>query len=75
MPQESASGNHRTRRSSLLNRSEVRKFILDAFRTTRSHLGITRVSGEALDVLEAWLRERTRKEVHSHPSMGKTFRI
>lgn len=65
----------RPHRSSLLNRSEVRKFILDTFGRTRAHLGITRVSQEALDTLEAWLRERLRNEVHSHPSIGRTFKL
>ena len=65
----------RLRRASLLNRSEIRKFIIDTFQRTRPHLGITRVSGEAIDKLEFWLREKIRSEIHSHPSVGKTFRL
>jgi len=61
--------------SHLLNRSEVRKFILDAFARGRPHMRISRVSREALDKLEYWLREKIRNEVHSHPSVGKTFRL
>jgi len=63
------------RPSHLINRSEVRKFILDAFGRARPHLRMTRVSGEALDRLEYWLREKIRSEVHSHPSVGKTFKL
>ena len=63
----------RTRSSRLLNRSEVRKFILDSLQRTRPHLRITRVSREALEQLEFWLREKIRGEIHSHPSKGKTF--
>jgi len=59
----------------LLNRSEARKFILDTLQHSRPHLRFTRVSREALDKLEYWLREKIRGEVHSHPSVGKTFRL
>ena len=59
----------------LLNRSEVRKFILDTLRRCRPHLRFTRVSREAMDKLEYWLREKIRSEVHSHPSVGKTFKL
>ena len=65
----------RTRQSHLLNRSEVRKFILDTTRKTRPYLRITRVSGKAIDKLEFWLREKIRSEIHSHPSVGKTFQL
>ena len=70
----SAPGSKSCRRSSLLNKSEVRKFILDTIQRTRPHLRIRRVSREAIEALEAWLREKIRQEVHSHPSVGKTFR-
>jgi len=63
------------RPSHLINRSEVRKFILDTFGRARPHLRISRVSQEALDKLEYWLREKIRIEVHSHPSVGKTFKL
>ena len=62
------------RPSHLINRSEVRKFILDTIGRTRPTLRITRVSQQALDQLEAWLRERIRSAVSSHPSVGKTFK-
>ena len=63
------------RPSHLINRSQVRKFILAAFARERPYLRISRVSGEALDKLEYWLREKIRSEVHSHPSVGKTFKL
>ena len=64
-----------TRTSHLLNRSEARKFILGTLERHRPHLGITRVSQEALEKLEYWLREKIRSEVHRHPSLGKTFKL
>ena len=66
---------NKIRRSRLLNRTEVRRFILDTLQRMRPHLGITRVSGEALDKLEFWLREKIRNEIHTHPSVGKTFQL
>lgn len=63
------------RPSHLINRSEVRKFILDTIQRKRPSLGINRVSGASLDKLEYWLREKIRSEVHSHPSVGQTFKL
>lgn len=65
----------RGRSSGLINRAEVRRFILVQFESKRPQAGITRVSGEALDRIEAWLRSKLRDEVHRHPSVGKTFRL
>jgi hypothetical protein len=63
------------RPSHLINRSEARKFILDSIQRTRPSLGINRVSSASLDKLEYWLREKIRSEVHSHPSVGQTFKL
>ncbi|MCY2929771.1 MAG: hypothetical protein NTV86_09820, partial [Planctomycetota bacterium] len=60
MNQESDSTAHRLRRVSLLNRAEVRRFILDVFHSTRPTLRIARVSAETFDTLEAWLRAKIR---------------
>ena len=76
MNEESDSaGPHRTRWVSLLNRAEVRRFILDLFHSTRPTLRIVRVSAETFDTLEAWLKERIRGQVHCHPSVGKTAKF
>lgn len=66
---------NRVRTTSLINRSEVRRFILARFEKDRPHVGITRVSREALDQIEYWLRNKLRDEVHRHPSLGKTFKL
>ncbi len=65
----------RTKSTSLINRSEVRRFILAQFQKHRPHAGITRVSRQALDEIESWLRSKLRTEVHRHPSLGKTFKL
>ena len=60
---------------SLLNRAAVRRFVLDTLRRDRPYLPITRVSREALDTIEGWLREKVRAEVASHPTLGRTFKL
>jgi hypothetical protein len=64
----------RSRQPRLLNQAQVRRFILDTIHRTRPYLRIHRVSQEAMDRIEGWLREKIRSEVASHPSVGKTFR-
>jgi hypothetical protein len=63
------------RSTSLINRAEVRRLVLALFEKHRPAVGITRVSGQALDQIDAWLRSRIQAEVHRHPSVGKTFRL
>jgi GTP1/Obg family GTP-binding protein len=64
----------RVRQSRLLNQAQVRRFILDTIRRPRPHLRLCRVSQEALDQIETWLRQRIRAAVAGHPSVGKTFK-
>lgn len=70
-----SAASHRTRRVSLLNRAEVRRFVLDLFHTTRPTLRIARVSAGTFDTLEAWLKAKIRNQVHCHPSVGKTAKF
>ncbi len=65
----------RTKSTSLINRAEVRRFVLAQFEKRRPQAGITRVSRQALDQIESWLRSKLRTEVHRHPSLGKTFKL
>ena len=65
----------RVRSGQLLNRAATRRFVLDTVSGTRPYLRITRVSGEALDQIEGWLREKIRSEVARHPSKGRTFKL
>lgn len=61
---------------SLFNRAAVRRFILakvDQHRSGDPH--ITRVSKQAMDLLESELRARIILEVRRHPSIGCTFRM
>lgn len=60
--------------ASLLNRVQVRRFILGKAQQMRPHWGCTRVSAEALADIEADLRRRLTNAVRSHPTRGQTFR-
>jgi len=61
--------------SSILNRSATKKFIIAKFKSLRGDMPITRVSTEALDILEAKLKTMIIEEVRQHPSIGKTFKL
>jgi len=61
-------------KSSLINRSAVKKYILNKFAEDRPHLGFTRVSEAALLLLEAKIQNMLDRAVHTHSSSGKTFR-
>ncbi len=65
----------RSKTTSLINRAETRRFILAQFEKHRPAVGITRVSAEALDQIEFWLRNKLQDEVHRHPSVGRTFKL
>ena len=59
---------------SVTNRAGLKKYILARLKAERPHLGITRVSEEALNRYEFRLREIIDYEISTHPSKGKTFR-
>jgi len=60
--------------SSLINKSAMKKFIIEKFKRLRPGMPITRVSSEALDKIEANLRASVIEDVKRHPSIGKTFK-
>ena len=60
--------------ANLINRSAVKKFVLEHAKITRSGWECKRVSKEYLDNLEARVRLLIEKDVHQHPTLGKTFR-
>ncbi len=59
--------------TSLLNKKAVRGYILGRIEKTRPHLKFNRVSGQAIEDVEAKLKLMINRAVHSHPSTGKTF--
>lgn len=62
--------------SHLLNRSQMKKFILAKIESLRPGMEeqLTRVSKSALDNYEARLRLMIEDDIISHPSCGKTFK-
>ena len=60
----------------LLNKTNVRKFILEKIVNMRGEdFPVYRVSAQALETLEAELRARIVLEVQRCPTVGKTFRM
>jgi hypothetical protein len=57
----------------ILNRAATKKLILKKLESMRPHLGITRVSKDALDRYEYWLVAKIIEDIRSHPTLGKTF--
>ena len=62
----------RTTMTTLINKSKVKRYILDYAATNRSHK-FTRVSQEAIDRVEAAARAAAKSIVTSAPSKGKTL--
>jgi hypothetical protein len=60
----------------MLNKKRVRKYILAAWRIRRlgCTVKMTRVSAEAMETIEAKLRNMIDGMIDSHPSVGQTFR-
>lgn len=59
----------------LTNRAAVKRYILLRWEAMRPHHEINRVSGKAIDLAEAHLRNWLDQQIHAHPSKGKTFTI
>jgi len=63
----------KTMSRSLLNRSEVIRYIKDINPNVRPGWIFSRVSNFALDKIEAHLKNYIKELLHNHPSVGKTF--
>jgi hypothetical protein len=62
----------RSSRDSIINRSRLRRFALDA--ASQRHHRFTRVSEEFVEQAEAHLRTWVREYVRQLPSLGKTIK-
>lgn len=58
---------------SILNKSKLKKFILQQWEKHRTWK-MTRVSQDAIDHYEFVLRQKIIQDIQSHPSVGKTFK-
>ena len=59
--------------ASILNRKAVKDHILNTCEKSRAGWECTRVSKQAIDEIEAFVRMKINESVHRHPSVGKTF--
>jgi len=58
----------------LLNRKQVREYILKTVKENRPGWPCTRVSPSAMNLLEAKIEKMLYRAVWQHPSIGKTFK-
>ncbi len=63
-----------TRMSRLVNRAEVKRYLLERAQVLRPALGMKRVSNEAVHILESKLRLMADELIRQHPSMGRTIK-
>ena len=63
----------KTGKVSLINRKGVKEYIVRKAEATRFGWDCNRVSKQALDDIESFIRSRIDRAIHSHPSKGKTF--
>ena len=60
--------------SRLVNRTEVKRYLLERARLLRPALGMKRVSNEAVHSLESRLRMMADELIRQHPSLGRTIK-
>ena len=60
--------------SRLVNRTELKRYLLDRARLLRPALGMKRVSNAAVYRLESKLRLMADELIRQHPSMGRTIK-
>ena len=63
-----------TRMSRLVNRAEVKRYLLDRARLLRPALGMKRVSNEAVQSLDSKLRLMADELIRQHRTMGRTIK-
>ncbi len=63
-----------TRMSRLVNRAEVKRYLLERAQVLRPALGMKRVSNEAVHSLESRLRLMADELIRQHPSLGRTIK-
>jgi hypothetical protein len=60
--------------SRLVNRAEVKRYLLDRARLLRPALGMKRVSNEAVQSLDSKLRLMADELIRQHRTMGRTIK-
>ena len=62
-----------TKRKSVINRAEMKKYILEQAKVVRPGWDVSRVSAKALDEIEGFVKTKVRESLRRQPSVGKTF--
>jgi len=60
--------------SSLLNRKAIKHYILNKCEANRRGWECNRVSKQAIDEIESFIKNKINDSIHRHPSVGKTFK-
>jgi hypothetical protein len=63
-----------TKQKSVINRAELKRYVLHMTELLRPGWDCRQVSASALDELEAIFKNRVRDCVRRHPTIGKTFK-
>ena len=58
----------------LVNRTQLKAFILSEIQRLRPGMRLTRVSKGVLDTYQGMLINRIRRDIQAHPSVGQTFK-
>ena len=64
----------RIKRKSIINRKELKHYILEMTKILRPGWDCKQVSASSLDDLEGHFKSEIRKIVKRHPTRGKTFK-
>ena len=59
--------------SNILNRKATKDFVLKKCEVVRPGWDCSRVSKQALDEIEAFVKAKIQESIERHPSTGKTF--
>ena len=61
------------KKESITNRAALKRFILSQVKVVRPGWDCKRVSADALDQIEGFLRFKVRESLRSQPCIGKTY--
>ena len=64
-----------TNRIEIINRTQMKKFILEQARVLRPGWDCRQVSSSSLDEIESRVRNTVIQLIESHPTIGKTFKL
>jgi len=62
------------KKTSIINRAELKRYILSMTEALRPGWNCKRVSATVLDDIEGFMMSRIREAIRRHPTVGKTFK-